>query len=66
MCTAVVHLRPCAARSSAAMPHSVTSPMNTLKAGSSNWMTSTPSFSSARASWFSSSAKANAIFTLSP
>ena len=32
-------------------PRSSTSSMNTLKAGSSNWMTSTPSASSARASW---------------
>ena len=40
--------------------------MKTLKAGSSNWMTSTPSAASARASWFNRSAKAIAIFTLSP
>ena len=43
MCTAVVQVRPSAARCSASMPHSFTSLMNTLKAGSSNWMTSTPS-----------------------
>ena len=38
MCTAVVHFSPRAARSSAAMPHSFTSSMKTLKAGSSNWI----------------------------
>ena len=43
-----------------------TSSMNTLKAGSSNWMTSTPSLSSARASSLRRSAKAIAILTLSP
>jgi hypothetical protein len=37
-----------------------------LNAGSSNWITSTPSFSSARASRLSSSAKTIASFTLSP
>ena len=37
-----------------------------LKAGSSNWMTSTPSASSSRASSFNSSAKRIAILTRSP
>src|SRR5450756_159798 len=48
MCTAVVHLSPSMARCSASMPQPGTSSMNTLKAGSSNWMTSTPSACSAR------------------
>ena len=62
MCTAVLQVRPALARCSASMPQSVTSRMNTLKAGSSNWITSTPSASSARASSLRQSAKAKAIF----
>jgi len=42
--------QPAAARSSAAIPQRLTSSRNTLNAGSSNWITSTPSACSARAS----------------
>jgi len=52
-------LRPSIARVAHRCPIRFTSSKYTLKAGSSSWITSTPSFSSARASWFSSSANAS-------
>ena len=63
--TAVTHVSPSMARCKAGMPQSVTSSMKTLKAGSSSWITSTPSAASARASWFSKPANAIASSTLS-
>src|SRR5256885_1355339 len=55
MCTAVLHFSPYAARSSASTPQLLTSSIysSTLKAGSSNWMTSAPRASSSRASLLS-------------
>ena len=66
MCTAVVHFSPRAARSSATMPHSFTSSMKTLKAGSSNWIVSTPSASSSSASSLRISANAIAMSARRP
>ena len=47
-------------------PHALTSSMNTLNAGSSNWMTSTPAASSSRASSLSTRAKAMAMSARRP